>query len=477
MANNSIIACPSGNISGIQNENGSLEFLGIRYAAAKRFDAPVDTDSWTSTYEATKFGSISPQVPGMLETMLGFNPADMDEDCLFLNVYASETPSQDTKKPVLVWIHGGAYTNGSGSTAWYHGGTLASQGSIVVTINYRLGALGFLGDGNYGTLDMVSALRWVNKNIAAFGGDPNNVTIFGESAGGSSVVALTATSMTKGLVTKAWAMSPSLRQLRSKTEADISTRQFLDTAKCGSIEDLKVLSNQQIIDATAKMFENVENYIATFSPTCGSSGLPDDIYAMSAKSGIPLVVGTNRDENRLWSALNPNNVPNDEETAKNYYKEALGESSDRAWSLYTKMRPNQSPIEMVAAMQTDQNFRAPAWDLCETRVKMGVSTWMYWFTWPTPIFDGIFGCCHALDLPFMFHNLDAPNVELFTGDAPNRTTIANTFSSELLSFAKDTSVSWPEFDLDNRSTLQIDLDTKVINNPEPELRELWSAKI
>jgi len=278
-------------------------------------------------------------------------------------------------------------------------------------------------------------------------------------------------------VTKAWAMSPSLRQLRSKTEADLSTQQFLDTAKCTSIEDLKILPNQQIIDATAKMFENVENYIATFSPTCGSSGLPDDIYAMSAKSSIPLVVGTNRDENRLWSALNPNNVPNDEETAKNYYKEALGESSDQAWSLYTKMRPNQSPIEMVAAMQTDQNFRAPAWDLCETRVKMGVSTWMYWFTWPTPIFNGIFGCCHALDLPFMFHNLDAPNVELFTGDAPNRTTIANTFSSELLSFAKDTSVSWPEFDLDNRSTLQIDLDTKVINNPEPELRELWSAKI
>ena len=283
--------------------------------------------------------------------------------------------------------------------------------------------------------------------------------------------------MTKGLVTKAWAMSPSLRQLRSKKEADVSTQQFLDTAKCSTVEELMTLPIQQIIDATAKMFENVENYIATFSPTCGSSGLPDDIYANSAKSGIPLVVGTNRDENRLWSALNPNNVSNDEETAKNYYKEALGDSSDRAWSLYTTMRPNQSPIEMVAAMQTDQNFRSPAWDLCETRVKAGVSTWMYWFTWPTPIFDGIFGCCHALDLPFMFHNLNAPNVELFTGDAPNRTLIADTFSSELLRFAKDTSVSWPEFDLENRATLQINLDSKVINNPEPELRELWSAKI
>jgi para-nitrobenzyl esterase len=255
-----------------------------------------------------------------MEEILNTKVLPTDENCQYLNIW---TPKPSTQlKPVLFWIHGGAYTNGTGATSWYDGKNLSEIGDVVVvTINYRLGPFGFIGHENYGTLDQISALRWVNRNINAFGGDPSNVTIFGESAGGSSVVALTATSMTKGLITKAWAMSPSLRQLRSKTEADISTRQFLDTAKCSSIEDLKVLPNQQIIDATAKMFENVENYIATFSPTCGSSGLPDDIYAMSAKSGIPLVVGTNRDENRLWSALNPNNVPNDEENAKNYYKE------------------------------------------------------------------------------------------------------------------------------------------------------------
>ena len=466
----------SGSFEGVEASPKTDKYLGIKFANSRRFSEPEDVITYSETVKAKSFGPQSPQVPGFMEEILNTKVLPTDENCQYLNIWTPKPSAQ--LKPVLFWIHGGAYTNGTGATSWYDGKNLCELGDVVVvTINYRLGPFGFIGYENYGTLDQISALRWVNRNIDAFGGDPNNVTIFGESAGGSSVVALTASSMTKGLVTKAWAMSPSLRQLRSKKEADVSTQQFLDTAKCSTVEELMTLPIQQIIDATAKMFENVENYIATFSPTCGSSGLPDDIYAMSAKSGIPLVVGTNRDENRLWSALNPNNVSNDEETAKNYYKEALGDSSDRAWSLYTTMRPNQSPIEMVAAMQTDQNFRSPAWDLCETRVKAGVSTWMYWFTWPTPIFDGIFGCCHALDLPFMFHNLNAPNVELFTGDAPNRTLIADTFSSELLRFAKDTSVSWPEFDLENRATLQINLDSKVINNPEPELRELWSAKI
>ena len=466
----------SGSFDGVEVSPKTDKYLGIKFANSRRFSQPEDVITYSETVTAKSFGPQSPQVPGFMEEILNTKVFPTDENCQYLNIW---TPKPSSRlKPVLFWIHGGAYTNGTGATSWYDGNNLCELGDVVVvTINYRLGPFGFIGYENFGTLDQISALRWVNRNIEAFGGDPNNVTIFGESAGGSSVVALTASFMTKGLVTKAWAMSPSLRQLRSKKDADVSTQQFLDTAKCSTVEELTTLPTQQILDATAKMFENVENYIATFSPTCGSSGLPDDIYANSAKSGIPLVVGTNRDENRLWSALNPNNVSNDEETAKNYYKEALGDSSDRAWSLYTTMRPNQSPIEMVAAMQTDQNFRSPAWDLCETRVKAGVSTWMYWFTWPTPIFDGIFGCCHALDLPFMFHNLNAPNVELFTGDAPNRTLIADTFSSELLRFAKDTSVSWPEFDLENRAVLQINLDSKVINNPEPELRELWSAKI
>ena len=132
--------CPSGQLTGVQNADGSVEYLGIRFATAERFRAPVDIEMWDGQYDATRYGSISPQVPGMLENILGFSPSDMNEDCLFLNVFASETPDASSKRPVLVWIHGGAYTNGSGSTAWYHGGTLSRPRVGIATAKRTLDA-------------------------------------------------------------------------------------------------------------------------------------------------------------------------------------------------------------------------------------------------------------------------------------------------------------------------------------------------
>ena len=166
--------------------NGGSEFLGIPFATAGRFLPPTDIASGYNNFDASSYGYICPQTPGMLEMALNMDASHMNEDCLNLNVYTPNDSSDSQSLPVLVWIHGGAYTNGAGSVAWYHGSSLASRGCIVVTINYRLGALGFLGDENYGILDMLSALRWVQRNIASFGGNANNVTIFGESAGGSN---------------------------------------------------------------------------------------------------------------------------------------------------------------------------------------------------------------------------------------------------------------------------------------------------
>lgn len=474
MASNSIITCPGGNISGIQNENGSLEFLGIRYAAAKRFDAPVDIDSWTSTYEATKFGSISPQVPGMLETMLGFNPADMDEDCLFLNVYASETPSQDTKKPVLVWIHGGAYTNGSGSTAWYHGGTLASQGSIVVTINYRLGALGFLGDGNYGTLDMVSALRWVNKNIAAFGGDPNNVTIFGESAGGSAVISLMACPSAKGLFHRVWAMSPSIGQLREHARSQELAKQFFEIAGVNSIDDLRDMSLEKILEFQTAQLLTASSAFDFYAPTGGGIGLEPNILEVASKSAVQFVVGTNRDENKLWSAFDPRLADADASTWEKSSTETFGSRAAEARKVYEKLRPNESHKDLISAVSTDTGFRQRAISFAEQRVSVSQPTWMYWFTWQTPAMGGILGCCHALDIPFAFGNLEAPGAEMFLGDGSDRQPIANRFTAEITQFAHHGHPSWSQYDTDNRATLRIDAKTELILDPEHEIRALFS---
>ena len=469
----------SGTFKGNDLGSGLIEFLGIQFATANRFEKPIDIISYTHDVEAKAFGPQSPQAPGFMEEILDTKSIPVDENCLYLNIWSKSQFADDSKgnlKPVLFWIHGGAYTNGTAATSWYNGASLVNRGDVVVvSINYRLGPFGFLGDNNLGTLDQISALRWVNRNIESFGGDPNNVTIFGESAGGSSVVALTASPLANGLVKRAWAMSPSLLQLRTKKDAKIALEQYLNLANCKSISDLQKFSVQQMIEATAPLFVDVENYISVFSPTRGGEGLPEDVYAASANSGIPLVVGTNHDENRLWSVLHPDSATLDNAAALVYFQKTFAPDAQKVWDIYARHRKNHSAPEMVAAFQTDESFRAPAWKLCETRGATSNPTWMYWFTWASPVFDGAFGSCHGLDIPFVFHNLNAPRVEILTGDGLARVPIADRISGELLSYAHNGVVSWPQYESTKRNTLKVDIETEVLSDPEPELRQIWSA--
>ena len=469
----------SGTFKGNDLGSGLIEFLGIQFATATRFEKPIDIISYTHDVEAKAFGPQSPQAPGFMEEILDTKSIPVDENCLYLNIWSKSQFADDSKgnlKPVLFWIHGGAYTNGTAATSWYNGASLVNRGDVVVvSINYRLGPFGFLGDNNLGTLDQISAFRWVNRNIESFGGDPNNVTIFGESAGGSSVVALTASPLATGLVKRAWAMSPSLLQLRTKKDAKSALEQYLNLANCKSISDLQKLSVQQMIEATAPLFVDVENYISVFSPTRGGEGLPEDVYAASANSGIPLVVGTNHDENRLWSVLHPDSATLDNAAALVYFQKTFAPDAQKVWDIYARHRKNHSAPEMVAAFQTDESFRAPAWKLCETRGATSNPTWMYWFTWASPVFDGAFGSCHGLDIPFVFHNLNAPRVEILTGDGLARVPIADRISGELLSYAHNGVVSWPQYESTKRNTLKVDIETEVLSDPEPELRQLWSA--
>ena len=473
------ISNSSGLFKGNDLDEGLIEFLGIQFATAGRFEDPVDILKYVDVVDALAFGSQSPQAPGFMEEILGTKSIPVDENCLYLNIWTKSQFVADTKanlKPVLFWIHGGAYTNGTAATSWYNGASLVNRGDVlVVSINYRLGPFGFLGENNLGTLDQISALRWVNRNIESFGGDPNNVTIFGESAGGSSVVALTASPLVTGLVKRAWAMSPSLLQLRTQKDANIALEQYLNLANCKSISELRKLSVQQMIDATAPLFVDVENYISVFSPTRGGKGLPEDVYTASANSGIPLVVGTNHDENRLWSVLHPDSATLDNAAAFVYYQKTFADDAQKVWDIYARHRKNHSAPEMVAAFQTDESFRAPAWKLCERRSATSNPTWMYWFTWATPVFDGAFGSCHGLDIPFVFHNLNAPGVEILAGNDVSREPIANRISGELLSYARNGAVSWPQYETTKRNTLKVDIETEVLSDPETELRQLWSA--
>lgn len=208
------VEAPTGHYVGLPPKDGIREFRGIRYATAGRFAEPVQQVAHQGTVVADTFGGIAYQVPGFLELSQGMSVDDMSEDCHFLNIFAPDDATPESKLPVLFWVHGGGFVNGSGSAEWYSGGNLARRAAVVVTINYRLGAFGYLGDRNLGLLDQVCALRWVRDNIVAFGGNPGNVTVFGESAGGSATVSLIASPMTTGLIHRAWAMSPSIGQYR-----------------------------------------------------------------------------------------------------------------------------------------------------------------------------------------------------------------------------------------------------------------------
>jgi len=464
---------PAGSIRGNSRPDGGCEFLGIRFAHADRLMPPRDITSWDGELDATKFGPICPQVPGMLESMLGFDGSNMSEDCLNLNVFTHNTPTGATKLPVLVWIHGGAFTNGSGSIPWYHGSAIASRGAVVVSINYRLGAFGFLGTGNYGTLDMISALRWVQRNIAAFDGDANNVTIFGESAGGSAVVSLMSSPDAAGLFHKVWAMSPSIGQLRTLPRAQVLQTQFLELAEVSSLDEVRAMPLDDMLAVQAKHMALPAANFDFFTPTAGGEALPFDILSAAAQSAIPLVLGSNHDEDRLWSAMDPAQAEFGQSDWERVSGEVFGDRAADARAVYEKLRPTETPKQLISSVRTDTAFRQRAQRLAEQHANHSNPTWMYWFTWATPAFGGILGSCHALDVPFAFDNLSAPGTDMLTGDGGERAGIAKRFANEIVQFARTSSPTWDAFETTHRKTLEINAEFVVLDDPEKEIREIF----
>ncbi|MEY4360891.1 MAG: hypothetical protein RL391_197, partial [Actinomycetota bacterium] len=416
-------------------------------------------------------GPMSPQVPGMLEQMLGMDLDHMGEDCLFLDVFAPEGATSGSR-PVLVWIHGGAYLNGSGSLQWYDGSHLAARGAVVVTINYRLGALGFLAEGNWGTLDQICALQWVRANIESFGGNPENVTIFGESAGGSAVVSIMSSPDSAGLFHRAWAMSPSINQLRDLPTAKRWESEFFAAAAVKSREEARGLSIEQILAAQSKVTAMTSANYDMFSPTAGGNALPTDLLDAAAANPVPFSVGTNRDESLLFLAFDPAVANATSDRWDEYLRDQFGENASVAKAAYESARPGGTPLQLIAAVQTDRTFRRPAQRLCEARTRQGAPSWMYWFTWASPAFGGVLGSAHAIDIPFAFDNLHAPRIDVLIGDADDLAPLASRFADEIIGFARGGATSWPAFDTDRRATLRLDTQIELVDDPEPSLRAL-----
>jgi para-nitrobenzyl esterase len=484
----SIVAVAQGKLQG-EEKYGVFRFLGVPFAAppvgTRRFKAPAPAESWDGTREATRYGPVCPQNPSPLEALLGARePYEQDEDCLTLNIW---TPSPGADRlPVMVWIHGGAFTQGTGRAPWYDGTAFARRGVVCVTINYRLGPLGFLytGDthprsGNAGILDQSAALRWVQDNISAFGGDPGNVTIFGESAGGMSVGTLLALPDAKGTFHKAIPQSGAAHNSMTPDIASRVTQRFVREAGVGSQEELQNVPVQKILEAAAsvgalafttplELFGSEARGIALpFQPVVDGDALPErpiDVVRAGGARDIAVLVGTCADEWRLFTALMPEGSP---------ARRPHGVDEDVV-AAYQAARPDASDLDVFSAVETDRVFRIPAVRLAEVQSENGAPTYMYLFAWRSPAMDGRLGACHALELPFVFDTLDAPGIPFLAGNAPPPE-LAKRMNAAWASFAATGDPGWPRYDTAMRTTKVFDVDDHLEDDPSGDERRLWDG--
>ncbi|HLM63537.1 MAG TPA: carboxylesterase/lipase family protein [Acidimicrobiales bacterium] len=493
----------TGSVQGLEKD-GVHQFRGIPYARAERFRPPGLVEPWSGVREATEFGPMCPQKPGPLEAMLGGREGLSSEDALVLNVY---TPAiDDGARPVMVWIHGGGFVSGSGHIPWYDGTNLVRASDVVVvTINYRLGALGFLdlghidpalaGSGANGIRDQIAALRWVRDNIAGFGGDPGNVTIFGESAGAMSVGTLLGIPEAAGLFHRAIAESGAASNVQTLEVAEWVTDRMLAEAGLSpaSADGLlampvdEVLRIQGIVETAVLQGDgpgvHAAGGVLCFQPVVDGTVLerpPLDAVEAGNAAGVPVTVGTTADEWNLFHIGVRQTGSLDEGRVRRRIGRVLGDDHvDAVLDAYRAARPGADLDGIVCAIMTDRVFRMPAIRLAEAQLAHAPRVSMYRFDLASTTFGGLLGACHAIEIPFAFGNLDRRGVDLFIGgldDDMHRlsercvrawTGMARTGDPE------HDELRWPAYDADRRATCVLDRTPTVVDDPEGQLRELW----
>jgi para-nitrobenzyl esterase len=470
--------------------DGVLVFKGIPYAAPpvreRRFAPPAAAEPWDGVRAATSFGANSPQGALNLEKFLGGAERPESEDCLYLNVW---TPAaDDARRPVMVWIHGGAFTSGSGGVPWYHGTRFAQRGTVVVTINYRLGPFGFthLGDlggeafagsGNAGVLDQVAALEWVRDNIAGFGGDPANVTVFGESAGAMSIGTLLGLPAARGLFRRAILQSGASSTVRDAASATEIAERLLAHAGVG-VDDVRDVPTETLTAAATELSRAPARAgLLPFEPVVDGVTLPrpplDAVRDGSARD-VALVIGTNLDEWNLFSVFDPRMQGLDDDALINRLADVFGDvdRAHDALGVYRRRLGGAPSAAVLSAVMSDAIFRIPAIRLAEAQLAAGGDAWMYLFTWATPAFGGALGSCHALEIPFVFDGLGRGGVELLTGGTEPQS-LADEMHGRWTSFARTGDPGWPAYDTDRRPTMRFDVESSVVDDPYADERAVW----
>ncbi|MFJ3670864.1 carboxylesterase/lipase family protein [Streptomyces sp. NPDC090106] len=488
------VVTAAGTVRGLR-EGGLDVYRGIPYArppvGEARFAAPRRPDRWDGVREATAFGPPPPQEPLGPDGPLPPRFLDAGDDWLTVNVW---TPDADpaARRPVMVWVYGGAYKLGSADDPAYDGGRLARDGDlVVVTLNYRVGIEGFLriegAPANRGLLDQVAALEWVQENIAGFGGDPARVTVFGESAGAGSVASLLAMPRARGLFRRAIAQSVPGTFFSDALAGDIAVAAADVLGLRPTVADLAGVEPRKLPDAGAALggrmpahahrWGRVAHTATPYSPVVDGDVLPAtpwEALAGGAARDVELITGHNRDEYRLFMLLGGELGRVDAAAASRALR-LFGPTPD-AEAAYRAAFPDASAERLYELVKSDWLFRMPTLHLADAHAAAGGRTHLYELTWSAPVDGGVLGACHGLDIPLTFGRFETLGALLIGPEpGPDAEALSARFRTAWTSFAATGDPGWPLYDTERRATRLLDTEPTVTAYPEEASRRLWES--
>ncbi|MGW7817315.1 carboxylesterase/lipase family protein [Streptomyces puniciscabiei] len=491
-----VVRTAHGAVRGLRERDLSV-FRGIPFAeppvGAARFQAPRPPRPWDGIREAYAFGPPPPQDAGFLGGTAPL-PAPQDTDWLTVNVWTPD-PDPSAARPVMVWIYGGAFKLGHGGQPGYDPQHLARAGdAVLVTFNYRLGMEGFaLWDGapaNRGLLDQVAALAWVQENIAAFGGDPARVTVFGESAGAGSIASLLAMPRARGLFRRAVAQSVPGTFFSADLARDLAKALAVEAGRGPTAADLAATDPHRLTEAGAALGTKMPQYTdrwgqaapttVPFAPVVDGDVLPTTPWqalASGAAREVDLLVGHNRDEYRLFLVMAglSGRVTDDLAAATLRLYAPGGESGAAA---YRAAYPDASAEQLFARVQTDWLFAIPSLRLAEAQHTGGGRAHVYELTWPAPGSGGLLGACHALDIPLLFGTYGADLGALLFPEGrptPEAERLSTFMRGAWTSFARTGDPGWPGYDPRSRLVQVLDAEPAAAPYPEERSRRIWEG--
>jgi para-nitrobenzyl esterase len=476
--------------------NKVYAFRGVPYGAPTagegRFMPPSRPQPWTGVKDTIELGLRSPQGPGgePPEVLPMDRREPMGEDCLMLNVW---TPSvRGGKRPVILWLHGGGYATGSAGFIMYDGANFArKQDAVFVGVNHRLNVFGYLylaglggakyaQSANIGQMDIIAALEWVRDNIARFGGDPNNVTICGQSGGGGKVSHLLATPAAKGLFHRAIIQSGATLRGTEIEDANQSTETFLAklNLKANQIDELQKMPAQQLLDA----MRGTQGL--RLAPVVDGQTLrahPFDPSAPDVSAGVPILIGTVETEDAFMAGTPLDDM--DDATLHQRVQQALRSDdadADRIIGVYRKVFPKIPNIDVYLKMLADNTRRANAITLADRKMALAKApAYVYYFTWRSPVRGGKMKAYHTLEIPFAFDNVD--EAKTMTGDGADRYPLQDRVSGAWAAFARSGNPSckglpnWPAYNAEQRPTMILNTECKATNDPHREERLALAA--